>query len=61
MYRFIRASQTGDVNCLLKGNFDELTASDGTTMQSMFNEGWTIDAMAPLDTGFVLIALKSPR
>ncbi len=61
MYRFIRASQSGDVNCLVKGSFGELTSSDGTSLESMFNEGWTIAAMAPLDTGFVLIALKSPR
>jgi len=60
MYRFIRASQTGDVNCLVKGNFAELTSSDGASLESMFKEGWTIAGMSPLDTGFVLMALKSP-
>lgn len=60
MYRFIRASQTGDVNCLLKGKYDELTDADGKSLESMFNDGWTVSAMAALDTGFILLALKSP-
>ncbi len=60
MYRFVRASQTGDVNCLVKGNFAELMSADGSSLESMFKEGWTVAAMTPLDTGFVLIALKSP-
>ncbi len=57
MYRFIRASQTGDVNCLVKGKFSSLTADDGSTLESLFAGGWKIAAMTHLDTGTILIAL----
>ncbi len=57
MYKFIRASQSGDVNCLVKGEFDSLTTNDGTTLRALFDEGYTVSAMSPLETGFVLLAL----
>ena len=61
MYRFIRASQTGDVNCLVKGEYANLATNDGTSLEAMFKEGWTVDAMTALETGFILLALRSPR
>ena len=57
MYRFIRASQTGDVNCLVKGEFDTLATSQGETLRQLFDAGWKIEAMTELDTGFILLAL----
>ncbi|MDQ2858154.1 MAG: hypothetical protein M3R53_05830 [Candidatus Eremiobacteraeota bacterium] len=57
MYKFIRASQSGDVNCLVKGSFSSLVADDGSTLESLFDGGWKIAGMTHLDTGFILIAL----
>ncbi|MBV9103341.1 MAG: hypothetical protein JO060_07100 [Candidatus Eremiobacteraeota bacterium] len=60
MYRFIRASQTGDVNCLAQGKFTELKTDDGVSLQELFDQGFSVAAMTSLDTGVVLIALESP-
>ncbi len=59
MYKFIRVSQTGDVNCLVKGEFDNLQSDDGQTLRDLFGAGYHLVAMTPLDTGFVLLALHN--
>jgi hypothetical protein len=61
MYRFLRASQSADVNCLVQGKFSELKADDGTSLQELFDKGFTVTAMTSLATGVVLIALHGPR
>lgn len=58
MYKFIRVSQSGDVNCLVKGEFENLSGSDGQTLQAMFDAGYELVTMTPLETGFVLLALR---
>jgi len=58
MYKFIRVSQSGDVNCLVKGEFENLSSSDGQTLQAMFDAGYELVTMTPLETGFVLLALR---
>ena len=60
VYKFLRASNPGDVNCLVKGEFTSLKTSEGETLDSLFAAGWDIAAMTELDTGFVLIALRKP-
>ncbi len=58
MYKFIRASQSGDINCLVKGEFHNLKSNDGETLQDLFAAGYQLIAMTPLDTGFILLALR---
>ena len=58
MVRFIRVSETGDVNCLVKGQLEELSTEDGSSLQDLLAKGWTVSAMTALNTGFVLIALE---
>lgn len=56
-YKFLRASQGGDVNCLVKGEFSTLTTNGGESLESLFDPGWQIVTITELNTGFVLIAL----
>jgi len=46
------------VNCLVKGEFENLSSSDGQTLQAMFDAGYELVTMTPLETGFVLLALR---
>ena len=57
MHRFIRVSQTGDVNCLAQAKYTELKTEEGATLQELFDQGFAVTAMTSLNTGMILIAL----
>ena len=58
MHRFIRVSQTGDVNCLVQAKYTELKTDEGATLQELFDQGFAVSAMTALGTGMILMALS---